>query len=124
MNKLPICVVLSLVCSAFSHAQTTSSNSGTVRGTVLDPSGAAVLGATVEIQNPVSRYDKSVRSDSQGNFEFDNVPYNNYHVSASAKGFQGGEQDVNVRSPLPVEAKISLAIGAANETVTVTTGGD
>ncbi len=63
------------------------------------------MGATVEIQNPVSRYDKSVQTDAQGNFEFDNVPYNNYHLSASAKGFQGGEQDVNVRSPLPVEAR-------------------
>jgi hypothetical protein len=82
------------------------------------------MGATVEIQNPVSRYNKSVQTDTQGKFEFDNVPYNNYHLSASAKGFQGGEQDVNVRSPLPVEAKISVAIGVANESVTVTTAGD
>ena len=73
------------------------------------------MGATVEIQNPVSHYDKSAQTDSQGNFEFDNVPYNNYHLSAAAKGFQGGEQDVNVRSPLPVEAKLSLTIGEATE---------
>jgi hypothetical protein len=82
------------------------------------------MGATVEIQNPVSRYDKSVQTDSQGNFEFDNIPYNNYHLSASAKGFQGGEQDVNVRSPLPLEAKMSLTIGAGTESVTVTSGTD
>src|ERR1700678_3969456 len=106
------------------YAQSSSANSGTVRGTVLDPSGAAIMGATVEIQNPVSRYDKSVQTDSQGNFEFDNIPYNNYHLSASAKGFQGGEQDVNVRSPLPVEAKLSLTIGAGTQSVTVTTAGD
>ncbi len=82
------------------------------------------MGATVEIQNPVSRYDKRLQTDAQGNFEFDNVPYNNYHLTASAKGFQGGEEDVNVRSPLPVEAKISVKIGQATESVTVTTGGD
>ena len=63
---------------------------------------------------------KSARPNAQGNFEFDNVPYNNYHLSATAPGFQGGEQDVNVRSPLPVEMKITVQIGAANESVTVT----
>ncbi len=120
---------LGLLClvpafSALSFAQGIGAGSGTVRGTVLDPSGAVIMGATVQIQNPVSRYDKSTQTDAQGNFQFDNVPYNNYHVSASAKGFQGGEQDVNVRSPLPVEAKITLKIGAENESVTVTTGGD
>jgi hypothetical protein len=117
-------LVLCLASPVATYAQSSSANAGTVRGTVLDPSGAAIMGATVEIQNPVSRYNKSVQTDMQGRFEFDNVPYNNYHLSASAKGFQGGEQDVNVRSPLAVEAKISVAIGVANESVTVTTAGD
>jgi hypothetical protein len=117
---LALCVALPFAA----YAQSSSASSGTVRGTVLDPSGAAVMGATVEIQNPVSRYDKSIQTGSQGNFEFDNVPYNNYHLSASANGFQGGEQDINVRSPLPVEAKIPLTLGAANQSVTVTTGTD
>ena len=115
------CLTLFVGCGVLGYAQ---SSSGTIRGSVLDPSGAAIVGAIVEIQNPVSRYNRIVKTDSQGNFEFDNVPYNNYHLSALAKGFQGSEQDVNVRSPLPVEAKISVTIGATNESVTVTTGGD
>src|SRR6202522_4483373 len=117
-------LVLYVAMPVATYAQSSSANSGTVRGSVLDPSGAAVMGATVEIQNPVSRYDKSVQTDAQGNFEFDNIPYNNYHLSASANGFQGGEQDVNVRSPLPVQAKMSLTIGAATQSVTVTSGTD
>ena len=117
------CLVLLVNFPAPFYAQSTSANSGTVRGSVLDPSGAAIPNATVEIQNPVSRYDKTVQTDAQGNFEFDNVPYNNYHLSASASGFQGSEQDVSVRSPLPVELKIAVKIGAANESVTVTKEG-
>src|SRR5580693_6642050 len=126
MSRLAISLVFALCLASpvATYAQSSSANAGTVRGSILDPSGAAIMGATVEIQNPVSRYDKSVQTDAQGNFEFDNIPYNNYHLSASAKGFQGGEQDVNVRSPLPVDAKIALKIGVANESVTVTTGGD
>src|ERR1700692_4074092 len=105
MNKPLTCLALAFACSALSFAQTTSSNSGAVRGTVLDPSGAAIKGATVQLQNPVSHYSQSVQTDSQGRFESDNVPYNPYHVSAVMTGFQTAEQDVDVRTPLPVEAK-------------------
>jgi Carboxypeptidase regulatory-like domain len=111
-------------CAFSGYAQSSSANSGTVRGSVVDPSGGAIMGATVEIQNPVSHYDKNVQTDAEGNFEFDNIPFNNYHLSASAKGFQGGEQDINVRSPLPVGARISLKIGVASASVTVTAGSD
>jgi hypothetical protein len=105
-------------------AQSTGGNSGTIRGTVLDPSGAAIPGATVEIQNPVSGFDKSVIANREGSFELDNIPFNNYHLSASARGFQGAEQDVNVRSPLPLELKIGVKLGTTSQTVTVTEGGD
>jgi hypothetical protein len=102
-----------------SYAQSGSGTAGTVRGSVLDPSGAAVMNATVEIQNPVSHYSQTATTDSQGNFEFDNLPFNNYHVSATTPGFQNGAQDADVRSPVPVEAKISLKIGTQSTAVTV-----
>jgi hypothetical protein len=118
------CLILLVNLPAPGYAQSTSGNSGTVRGVVVDPSAAAIPNATVEIQNPVSHYDKTAQTDALGRFEFANVPFNNYHVSASATGFQGSEQDVSVHSPLPVELKIAVEIGAANESVTVTEGGD
>jgi hypothetical protein len=105
-------------------AQSSSGTSGTVRGSVLDPSGAAIKGASVEIQNPVAHYRRSTITDGQGTFEFDNIPYNNYHASAVATGFQSIEQDVDVRSPIPVQLKISLKIGTSTENVTVTAAAD
>ena len=108
--------VLILVCAVAGYGQ---SGSGTIRGTILDPSGAAIKGAAVGIVKPVSHYQQNANTDAQGAFEFDNVPYNNYHLTANASGFQNGEQDVDVRSPVPVSAKLSLAIGAATTTVTV-----
>jgi len=105
----------------FSYAQ---SSSGTIRGTVLDQSGAAVTTAIVEIQNPVSQYNRSAKTDGQGNFEFDNIPYNPYHLTVTAPGFQIGTQDVEVRSAIPVGLKISLKVGAETTTVTVEGGAD
>jgi hypothetical protein len=102
------------------------SSSGTVHGSVLDPSGAVIAGAAVTIENPVSHYSRSTTTDSQGKFEFDNLPYNNYHLSAAATaaGFQVASEDVNVRSVVALEVKISLTLGKATQTVTVEAGAD
>ena len=100
------------------------SNSGTVRGSVLDPSGAVIAGAAVTLQNPVSHYTRSVITDNQGQFQFPNIPYNNYHVSVTAAGFQAATQDIDVRSPVPLDLKISLPVGAETQTVTVEAGAD
>jgi hypothetical protein len=91
---------------------------------VLDPSGAVVKGATVEIRNPVSQYNQTVQTDSQGNFEFDNIPYNNYHASATAPGFQSASQDLNVRSSIAIELKMTLKLGTSTENVTVVAAAD
>src|ERR1700733_7863084 len=121
---VPRLLLLASLSSAISYGQSVSAGSGTVRGSVTDPSGAVIPGATVEIQNPVSRYDRTVQSDAQGAFQFENVPFNNYPLSATATGFQGDEQDINVRSPLAVEVKFPLKVGAANANVTVTAAAD
>jgi Carboxypeptidase regulatory-like domain len=113
--------VLFFSACAVSYAQAAS---GTVRGTVVDTSGAAISGGTVEMRNPVSHYDQSVKTNDQGNFEFDNVPYNNYHVTASAPQFQTGAQDIDVRSPLPLDVKFTLMVGAATTAVTVEAAAD
>jgi hypothetical protein len=115
------CVILAFICGVLSYGQ---SGSGTIKGSVLDPSGAAIKGATVGIQNPVSGYQRNTKTDGQGAFAFNNVPDNNYHLTANAAGFQNGEQDVDVRSGVPVEAKVTLKIGTSTESVTVVASGD
>jgi hypothetical protein len=110
-----------LVAPGIVNAQ---SNSGSVSGTVLDPSGAVVANAPVEIHNPVSGYDRSMATDGSGNFSFSNLPFNPYHLSIQAKGFASFTQDVDVRSTVPVNLKISVALAGASSTVTVEGGND
>ena len=121
---LRIAFIFSAVLSFAAPARSQSANAGTIRGSVLDPSGAAIKGAAVEIQNPVSHYTRSALTDGLGNFEFVNIPFNNYHASAVAAGFQSTEQDLDLRSPIPFELKFSLKIGLSTETVTVVAAGD
>jgi hypothetical protein len=109
-------LIVAYTCSVLSYAQSTS-NAGLVRGSVLDQSGAAIANATVQIQNPVSQYSRTTQTDSQGTFVLDNIPYNNYHASATAPGFQTTEQDINVRSSVPIELKMNLKIGTSTTSV-------
>jgi hypothetical protein len=99
-------------------------SSGSINGTVLDPSGAVVANAAVEIHQAVSGYDQTTISDNNGKFSFSNVPFNPYHMSVTAAGFAPYAQDVEIRSVVGTNVKVSLAVAGASDTVTVEAGGD
>lgn len=99
-------------------------SSGSISGTILDPSGAVVPNATVEIHNAVSGYDRTVTTDSKGNFVFPNVPFNPYHMTVTAAGFAPHAQDVDVRSVVPAIVQVNLEVSGASTTVSVEAAGD
>jgi hypothetical protein len=100
------------------------SNSGSINGTVSDPSGAVVPGASVSIQNPVSAYSRSTTTDNTGQYRFPNLPFNPYHLTVVKDGFATFAGDVNVDSVIPVASNVHLKVGAASNTVTVEGGED
>jgi Carboxypeptidase regulatory-like domain/TonB-dependent Receptor Plug Domain len=119
---LTMLVLLVIIATAGAQAV---GNFGSIRGTVLDPTGAAVAGATVEIRNPVSGYDRSTTTDKAGTFEFTNIPFNPYHLTVSAEGFASHVQDVEPRSSVPVSVPIQLQVAGSTTSVTVEAeGGD
>jgi len=125
LKKLAFFVLVfgSLVCGIPSWAQL--GNSGSIEGTVKDPSGAVVPGATVQMVNPVSGYSRTTTTDANGAFHFTNVPFNPYHLTVTADKFVSYTQDAEVRSGVPVHVEIALKIGSSATTVNVTeNGGD
>ncbi len=88
-----------------------------------DPSGGVVAGATVEISYAVSGFQRETTTGSDGSFKFTNVPFNTYHTMVTALGFAPYTQDVEVRSGVPVNVQISLTLGTAETSVTVTEKG-
>src|SRR5881397_3190480 len=108
-----------LLSAIATSAAAQSVASGTVEGTVVDPTGAVVTGATVEIRNPISRYQQTTTTDSMGAFRFTNLPLNPYHVEVMASGFAAAAQDVNVRTTVPISIKISLAVASVSQEVIV-----
>jgi hypothetical protein len=124
-KSLPAASVLTfLLAFGLSLFGQSGGNSGTISGTVLDPTGAVVASAIVEIHNPVSHFDRSTTTDSSGSFIIPNVPFNPYHMTVNAAGFASSAQDVDVRSVVPVSLKINLQVSGSSTTVTVEAGGD
>jgi hypothetical protein len=100
-------------------------NSGSINGNVVDPTGAVVANAAVEIRNPVSGFDRSTTTDPAGKFSFTNIPFNPYHLTVTAEGFSSAAQDVEPRSAVPVNVVIKLQVSGATTQVTVEAeGGD
>jgi Carboxypeptidase regulatory-like domain len=118
-----LCALGLLIAGGVAQAQT--GNSTPVSGTVTDPTGAVIANANISIHNPVSGYDRTTTTDSSGNFNFPNVPFNPYHVAVNAAGFAPYAEDIEVRSNVPlVLMKINLQLAGTASTVTVEAGGD
>ena len=117
-------VAVAMVLSAGTANAQSGGSSGSINGSILDPSGAVVANASVEIHNAVSGYDRTTTTDSKGNFNFTNVPFNPYHMTVTAEGFAQYAQDVEIRSVVPATVKVSLTVAGGKATVTVESAGD
>src|SRR4029077_4260491 len=103
--------------SASSPAQETT---GSIRGTVLDPSGASISGASVSAMQTETGLKRTASTDSTGAYVIVALPVGHYRVEAEAKGFQklvreGVMLDVNQTATIPLR----LAVGVTSEKVEV-----
>src|SRR6476661_4178869 len=113
-----------VLCWAVGALQAQSlGNAGTIEGTVTDPSGAAIPKAAVELVNPVSGYTQSVTSNASGEFRLVNIPSNPYHLKVTAPGLAAFNQDISIRSAIPVHVNAKLPLSKEATTVTVEAAG-
>ena len=112
-----VLAILGCLLSSVASGQATTS----VRGTVTDPSGNAVVGANVALSSAETKTARNVTTGDQGEYQFLLVPPGTYTLTVTAPGFRRSEQkDVVLLVNTPATANVQLKIGATNETVTVT----
>jgi hypothetical protein len=104
-----------------------SASTGTVAGTVTDPSGSAVVGATVNLTDTATSIARKDVTNENGRYFFANVVPGKYSVSVNKTGFRVSklvDQVVQVGESLTLN--ITMEIGSVAETVevTATTGAD
>jgi len=117
MRTLRGLACLSLLCGA-GFAQ---SDRGTITGTIADPVGAVVAAARVEAKNTETGTLYDVVSTATGNYTLSQLPAGTYELAVTVPGFKKFIREnvvVSVAGTLRID--ISLEVGAATESVTVT----
>jgi outer membrane receptor protein involved in Fe transport len=84
---------------------------GTIRGTVLDPSGASVQAATVSAKQVETGLTRAVIADRQGAYVLVELPIGHYQIEVHAQGFekylqQGISLDVNETATVSIHLKV------------------
>jgi len=101
-----------------------STATGTVAGTVTDPSGALVAGATVTLTDPTTSSSRTTTTNETGRYVFANVPPGTYTLSIAKQGFATTKApDVSVRVGTATTMNISLPVGGATVEVEVKAAG-
>ncbi|MEA2203237.1 MAG: hypothetical protein QOE77_13 [Blastocatellia bacterium] len=95
-------------------------STGAISGSVVDPSGAVIPGASVTAKNTRTLTEFPATTDDNGRFLIRNVPAGFYEVKFAAPGFQFAVfTDVPVRSSNITGINATLAVGTISEAVTV-----
>lgn len=94
---------------------------GDILGTVVDPSRAAVAGATVTVRNINTGAVRVVTTDQYGSYDVPQLDIGTYVVTVEKAGFRTLTQQAIVRDGEKTRVDIGLQLGAAAQTVTVET---
>jgi hypothetical protein len=117
-SKFPFVIALWLALTSIALTQTSSTS---LRGTVTDPSGSVVAGATVILENTESNTKRTATSGIQGDYQFLFLPPGTYTLRVTAPGFERYEQTtLQLLVNTPATMNIRLKLGRATEVVTVT----
>lgn len=111
-------ILAPVLLAPLAEAQSTG---GRILGTVADPSGGAVVGATVTLINEATHATRDAQTGSNGEYIFLEVPVGTYEIDATSKGFKkylrkGIPLDLNE----VISVDIALQVGGSTDVVEVT----
>ena len=116
------------VCGVFVFALTAAAPAlaqyrASLQGTIADPTGAAVPGATLTLTDTVNGHTQTATSNATGVYYMNALPADNFKLVVSAKGFSTKTlTNVTIIPEQSNELNVKLEIGAASESVTVDAG--
>jgi hypothetical protein len=114
-----------LVSILFAISANAQSGSSTVQGTVKDPQGNLVSGATVTLTDPAKNFTRTQQTNQDGAYVFTAIPPGTYKLDVTAPGFKTASASGLVALvDTPTVRDVQLEIGAVSETVDVTSASE
>src|SRR5215213_7400695 len=109
--------LLLLLTAPFALAQ---ENTGSIKGEVKDPTGAAIPGAKVTASSPALVRSLDTTSDKDGSYRFPKLPAGIYSITVSQTGFKTVKnEDITVVLGSELTLDVSLSAGNVAESVTI-----
>ena len=106
----------------FSAAAYGQAIQGTITGVVTDKSGAVVVGAKITVKNTDTGFLYAASTTATGNYTVPALPTGTYDLKVEATGFKQFDRKALTVEPASVmRIDVPMEVGAASETVTVTT---
>src|SRR5258706_6263530 len=120
MGRVCLLSILSLSISGAVFELQAQLKTGKIRGTVLDPSGAAVPNAAVVVRHVATGVETEIKSSSTGDYLFPALEIGDYTLKASLQGFKTAERTgLRVVSGESLSVDIQLTVGELSDTVEV-----
>lgn len=122
MTHISKAALLGLLALIFSWAQLSlyaQLTSGTVMGTVQDPSGAIVVNATVSAKDTVTGISRVVQTDAAGLYTLPALPPDPYVITVTAAGFATETQNATLGLGQTLRADFQLKVGTTSQSVAV-----
>lgn len=95
-------------------------NQAAIQGTVMDPNGGAIAGATVTVTDQATGVARQAVTTAEGFYRISQIPPGAYTVTVEAKGFKKSvTADVQVNAELVRGLDVNLAVGDVSESVQV-----
>ncbi|HST10546.1 MAG TPA: carboxypeptidase-like regulatory domain-containing protein [Terriglobales bacterium] len=121
MKRFQRCASLWALLVGISGVSFCQLSTSSLQGTVTDPSGSAIPGATIVLTSAESTTARTVTTGPQGEYRLLAVPPATYTLTVTAKGFAHYVQNgLQLLVNTPATANIQLKVGAVAENVTVT----
>ncbi len=113
-----IATVFASLISGYANGQTTTS--GALSGVIVDPSGAVVAAAVVEISDVAKGNLETAKSNDLGAYQFSFLRPGQYTLKVEHPGFQQERRSVSIQVGPTVTVNITLRVAAASSEMSVT----
>jgi hypothetical protein len=124
MKRMLLLLAAFFVLALFATASLAQTGRSSVSGSVKDPQGNVVVGASVTLSNPATSFTRTGTTSDNGQFNFEGISPGTYRLEVEAKGFKKAIlNDVGALVSKGTEVTVALEVGAVTESVVVTAGG-
>ena len=125
MQKRLVSLLILLGALSASYVTASAQVTGAIKGQITDQQGSVVPGAPLTLTSPDLQGQRTVVSDSEGNYIFIGLPPGVYKISVNKAGFQPFQQEgLQLRVALTLTADLHLTVAGVTQSVNVTVTGE